>query len=61
VKAVADQPGDKLANATKRNVIDTVAKLKAATPILSAAVGNGKLKITGGVYRLGDGKVEMVA
>ena len=52
VKAVADQPGDKLANATKRNVIDTVAKLKAATPILSAAVGNGKLKIAGGVYRL---------
>ena len=60
VKAVADQPGDKLANATRRNVIDTVAKLKAATPILSAAVGNGKLKIAGGVYRLGDGKVEMV-
>lgn len=60
VKAVADQPGDKLANATRRNVIDTVAKLKAATPILSAAVDGGKLKIAGGVYRLGDGKVEMV-
>jgi carbonic anhydrase len=60
VKAVADQPGDKLANATKQNVLDTVAKLKAATPILSAAVGNGKLKIAGGVYRLGNGKVEMV-
>ena len=28
VKAVADQPGDKLANATRRNVIDNVAKLK---------------------------------
>jgi carbonic anhydrase len=61
VKAVADQPGDKLANATRRNVIDTVAKLKAATPILKAAVDNGKLKIVGGVYRLGDGKVAMVA
>ena len=32
-----------------------------ATPILSAAVDSGKLKIAGGVYRLGDGKVEMVA
>ena len=61
VKAVADQPGDKLANATRRNVIDNVAKLKAATPILSAAVDQGKLKIVGGIYRLGNGKVELVA
>ena len=60
VKAVADQPGDKLANATRRNVIDNVAKLKAATPILSAAVEKGKFKIVGGIYRLGNGKVEMV-
>ena len=61
VKAVADQAGDKLANATRRNVIDNVAKLKAATPILSAAVDQGKLKIVGGIYRLGNGKVELVA
>ena len=59
-KAVADPPGDKLANATRRNVIDNVARLKAATPILSAAVGQGKLKIVGGIYRLGDGKVELI-
>ena len=61
VKAVADQPGDKLANATRRNVIDNVARLKAATPILSEAVGQGKLKIVGGIYRLGDGKVELLS
>jgi carbonic anhydrase len=61
VKAVAGQPGDLLANATKRNVVDTIAKLKAATPILSEAVAKGKIKIVGGVYRLADGKVEMVA
>ena len=61
VKAVADQPGDKLANATRRNVVDNVAKLKAATPILSAAVEQRKLKIVGGIYRLGDGKVELIA
>jgi len=60
VKAVADQPGDKLANATIRNVIDNVAKLKAATPILNEAVEKGKLKIVGGIYRLGDGKVKLV-
>ena len=61
VKAVSGQGGDVLANAIKQNVIDTVAKLKSATPILSAAVEQGKLKVAGGVYRLRSGKVEMVA
>src|SRR5580693_416634 len=37
VKAVSQQGGDVLANATRQNVIDNVAKLKSATPILSAA------------------------
>jgi carbonic anhydrase len=60
VKAVKDQPGDLLANATRQNVIDTVAKLKSATPILSAAVEQGKLKIVGGIYRLGNGKVDLI-
>jgi carbonic anhydrase len=61
VKASMDQPGDLLENATKRNVIDNVAKLKSATPILSVAVEQGKLKIVGGIYRLADGKVELIA
>lgn len=61
VKAAADQPGDALANATKQNVIDTVAKLKSTTPILSAAVDQGKLKVVGGIYRLRTGKVNIVA
>jgi carbonic anhydrase len=60
VKAVKDKPGDLLANAIRQNVIDNVAKLKAATPILSAAVERGKLKIVGGIYHLGDGKVELI-
>src|SRR6201996_259315 len=61
VKATKDKPGDPLANATRQNVIDNVAKLKAATPILNAAVEQGKLKIVGGIYHLGDGKVELIA
>ena len=61
VKAVSDKGGDVLANAIKQNVIDNVAKLKGATPILSAAVEQGKLKVVGGIYRLKSGKVEMVA
>ncbi len=60
VKAVSQQAGDVLGNAIRQNVIDNVAKLSSATPILSAAVAQGKLMVAGGIYRLGDGKVEMV-
>jgi carbonic anhydrase len=60
-KAGAEQPGDPLANAIRQNVINTVATLKSATPILDAAVAQQKLKIVGGIYRLADGRVEMVA
>jgi carbonic anhydrase len=60
VKAVSGQAGDTLANAIRQNVIDNVAKLRSATPILSTAVEQGKLKVAGGIYRLGDGRVEMV-
>jgi carbonic anhydrase len=60
VKAVSQQGGDTLANAIKQNVVDNVIKLSSATPILSAAVEQGKLKVTGGIYRLKDGRVEMV-
>src|SRR5246127_5437048 len=61
VKAVSGKGGDVLGNAISQNVIDNVAKLKAATPILSAAVEQNKLKVVGGIYRLKDGKVDMVA
>jgi carbonic anhydrase len=61
VKAVSQQAGDSLGNAIRQNVIDNVAKLSSATPILSAAVEQGKLKVAGGIYRLRDGRVEMVS
>src|ERR1700744_4813239 len=60
VKATKDKPGDPLAKATRQNVSDNAEKLKAATPILSAAIEQGKLKVVGGVYRLGDGRVELI-
>ena len=60
-KAGVAQPGDPLGNAIRQNVIDTVANLKAATPILAAAVAQQKLKIDGGIYKLADGRVELVA
>src|SRR6202171_2446872 len=55
VKAVSQQAGDTLGNAIRRNVVDTVAKLNSATPILSAAVEGHKLRVVGGIYRLTDG------
>jgi carbonic anhydrase len=61
VKAVSQQAGDTLSNATRQNVIDNVARLASATPILGAAVEQKKLKVVGGIYRLKDGKVDMVA
>ncbi len=61
VKAVSQQAGDTLSNAIRQNVVDNVARLSSATPILSAAVEQGKLKVVGGIYRLKDGRVEMVS
>jgi carbonic anhydrase len=61
VKAVSQQGGDTLSKAIRQNVIDTVANLTSATPILSAAVEQRKIRVVGGVYRLGDGRVDMVA
>lgn len=61
VKAVAGQAGNALDNAIRQNVVDNVARLKGATPILSAAVDQNNLKVVGGIYRLKDGRVDMVA
>jgi carbonic anhydrase len=61
VNAVLQQGGDTLGKAIQQNVIDTVAKLRSATPILSAAVEQNKLKVVGGIYRLKNGRVDMVA
>jgi carbonic anhydrase len=60
-KAGAAEPGDALANAIKQNVVNNVATLKSASPILDAAVTQGKLKVVGGVYRLATGRVEILA
>ena len=61
VKAVSRQAGDTLGKAIRQNVIDNIARLASATPILSAAVEQHKLRVVGGIYRLTDGSVGMVA
>jgi carbonic anhydrase len=61
VQASAGEPGDPLGNAIRQNVINNVATLKAASPILDDAVARQKLKLVGAIYRLADGRVELVA
>jgi carbonic anhydrase len=61
VRSVAGQPGNKLANVIKGNVIAGVKRLNALDPILAKLVRAGELKVVGGVYELSTGKVEMVA
>ena len=60
VKAASSKGGDVLNNTIRQNVIDNVAKLKSATPILSAAVNDKKIQVVGGIYRLSSGKVELL-
>jgi carbonic anhydrase len=61
VKTAAQQSGNALDNAIRQNVIDNVAKLRSAAPILNAAAEQGKLKVVGGIYRLSTGTVELLA
>lgn len=61
VKTAAGSPGDELENATKENVRLGVQALKTATPLLSAAVNDKRLKVVGGIYRLASGQVEIIA
>src|SRR5712672_1074638 len=61
VNAASKRSGDLLDAAIRQNVVDNVAKLKSATPILNAAVEQRKLSVVGGIYRLKDGKIEIIA
>ncbi len=61
VKAVAGRPGDQLENATMENARLCVETLKSATPLLSAAFNEKRFKIASGIYRLGDGRVDLFA
>jgi carbonic anhydrase len=55
-----NQPGDKLENAIKSNVLYQIGKLK-ASPVISQLIKEEKLKIVGGYYDLDTGAVTMVS
>ncbi|VVD96583.1 carbonic anhydrase [Pandoraea capi] len=52
---------DRLDAAVAQNVRDNVNALRTASAILRDAETKGTLKIIGGVYRLGNGKVDLIA
>jgi len=60
VRMVAGHPGDKLTNVINANVKEGVKRLKGLEPILSKLAHSGELKIVGGTYQLGTGKVELL-
>jgi carbonic anhydrase len=60
VKAAAGMPGSLLDNSIKENVVLNVQTLTTATPILSKAVEEKKLRVVGGIYNLATGKVDLV-
>jgi carbonic anhydrase len=58
VKNAMSEPGDLLANAIRENVRLNVEALKTASPILSQYVGENKVRVAGGVYKLKDGSID---
>ena len=59
VRSVTGQPGDKLKNVTKANVLAGVERLKSLDPILAPLVKSGELKVVGGTYELSTGAIEI--
>ena len=60
VKAVLNQPGNTLDNAIRQNVILNVEVLKTATPLIDKLVAENKVRVTGAVYNLDNGRVELL-
>ena len=61
VEQSAHEPGDRLDNAVRDNVLLVVEQLRTAKPVLSELVATGKLRIVGAVYSLETGKVEWLS
>lgn len=60
VNAAQGTAGDLLANATSKNVMLNVEKLKTAAPILKSFVDDKKVHVVGGIYELKSGQVRLL-
>jgi carbonic anhydrase len=61
VETVQNEPGDMLANATRRNVVLNVEKLKTVEPILKSFVDDKKVRVVGSIYELTSGRVNFLS
>jgi carbonic anhydrase len=61
VETVQNEPDDMLANATRRNVVLNVEKLKTVEPILKSFVDDKKVRVVGGIYELTSGRVNFLS
>jgi carbonic anhydrase len=59
--AARGQAGDFVDNAVRESVKRQVAHLKAAGPVITAAIADGKLRVVGARYDLASGAVEYIA
>jgi carbonic anhydrase len=60
-KAVRGQPGDFIDNAIRESAKRTAKKIPTQSPVISALVKSGKVKVVAGRYDLDNGKVEFFA
>lgn len=60
VESSKNQPGDKLENASKANVVLQANRLK-ASPVISKLIEENKLKVVGGYYDLDTGRVTILS
>jgi carbonic anhydrase len=60
LNAAASEPGDKLDNLVRANVLLVASQLQQSQPIIGAAVKEGKVKIAAARYTLATGKVELL-
>ena len=61
VAGLTNQPGDRVAAATRAAVSLAVARLRAAEPVLAPSVREGTLEVAGWLYDVESGIVEMLA
>lgn len=60
VREAANQKGDLLEMSIRQNVLNNVALLKMASPVLVDALAAKRLRVVGGVYELGSGQIRVL-
>jgi carbonic anhydrase len=60
VESVESQPGDKVLNATRANVVEQVNSIRRRQPVMAKAIKTGEIIVVGAIYDLETGKVNYI-